>query len=581
MFQHRQNSLATLAIAAVGVFSLSAIAQPSLAQSASVMEQSAPAVVAAATIPGASAGIARVTSSQETRHLVVGHSLFFDTANLRLHRVYAVDPTVLNSVTLGPTQIVVTAMAPGVSSLILQYEDGRTQSFFVSSDLDVQELRTALSEAMQDNTVNVEGSGNRIILSGQVKTQALADTAVKLATLYTKDVANSLAVVPDHPRQVSLKVRILEVDRNKANQFGINLFNPGGNTSFLASATTGQFPSTSTLTSPTTNGVIGTLATSSPLNFLLYSSKLNLGATIQDLESKQVLQILAEPTLTVISGEKGNFLSGGEFPFPVIQPGGTGGASSVSITFKPYGVKLEFAPVVNDDGTIRLHVAPEVSALDYTNAVTISGYTVPALSTRKADTEVVLRDNQSYAISGLLDQRTTDLLSKTPGIASIPILGALFKSKNVSRSTTELVVIITPTLVDPLTETGEPRQPGLPIPTLNENKFDNSLGKDRNPHPAAPPIEPTKPASSIQAAPTSTEAASSQTPVMVQVMTLSHKEDADAMVAALKRHGYDVAITQYPTDALIHLEVGPFPNKPEAETMRQKLVSDGYNATLK
>jgi pilus assembly protein CpaC len=717
MYQRGQRSIlsglrATLGMAAAAVFSISAIAQPSMAQNMPVRAQSAPAVVAASMSGssfGASGSITRVTTGAEMLHLIVGHSLFLNT-KFRLHRVYVADPAMLNEVTLSPNQIIVTAMTPGVSSLILLDEEGQAQSYVVSSDLDVEGLRTAISEAMRDSTVNVEGSGSRVILSGQVNTQALADTAVKLATLYTKDVANSLAVVPDHPKQVRLKVRILEVDRSKANQFGINLFNPGGNTSFLAQTTTGQYPSSSTLATSTssTTGTIGPLTTSNPLNFLLYSSKLNLGATIQDLESKQVLQILAEPTITTISGEKADFLSGGEFPFPVIQPGSTGGAASVSITFKPYGVKLEFTPIVNDDGTIRLKVAPEVSALDYTNAVTISGYSIPALSTRKADTEVELRDNQSFAISGLLDQRTTDLYSKTPGVASIPILGALFKSKNVNHSTTELVVIITPTLVDPLSETVEPSQPGIPIPTLNKDKFDKSLGKNRNPNPVAPPLDPSKPTSSNQAAPASTPSAAGPAttaavpdpatsvpqnlnqvpppaavpavappapeavfgvatesietpapsqlsapeptpspapvavtalkdappalapqvtqqndfepvqpaeevkakptqavevaksepvepammtmkqpiqpgdgPAMVQVMALSHKEDADAMVAALKRHGYDVAIARDPNDSLIHLEVGPFSNKSDAEAMRQKLLRDGYNATLR
>jgi pilus assembly protein CpaC len=249
-------------------------------------------------------------------------------------------------------------------------------------------------------------------------------------------------------------------------QQGINLFNPGGNTSFLAATTTSQFPSTATFSPSVGGSSIGTLAVTNPLNFSLYSAKLNLGATIQDLENKQILQILAEPTITTISGVKADFLSGGEFPFPMVQPGSNGGSPLITIQFRPYGVKVEFTPIVNEDGTVSLTVAPEVSALDYTNTITISGLTVPALSTRRASTQVELRSGQSFAISGLLDQRTTDILARTPGVASIPILGALFKSKNVNHSTTELVVVVTPTVVDPLTEMAVPSQPDLPIPTL-------------------------------------------------------------------------------------------------------------------
>ena len=491
MFKEQKNPaflIARAGVAAAAVaLSTVAMTLACAAQVATGSEMAAVSNMGAAPIPGASASISRVTSGAEILHVTVGHSLFLNTKS-RLRRVYLSDPNMLNSVTLSPNEIVVTAMGSGTSSLVILDEAGQAQSYVVSSDLDIAGLRTAMSQAMHGDTVNIEGSGDRVTLSGKVDSDAQADAAYKLAGLYSKEVANALTVRPDHPKQVRLKVRILEVDRSKADQFGINLFNPGGNTSFLASTTTTQYASTATYSQ---NGTAsGALTTTDPLNFLLYSSKLNLGATVKDLESKQVLQILAEPTITTISGVKADFLSGGEFPFPMVQPGGTGSASVVTIQFREYGVKLEFTPTVNADGTIRLKVAPEVSSLDYTNSSTIGGFTVPALATRKAETEVELRSDQSFAISGLLDQQTTDIMSKTPGAANIPILGALFKSKNVNHSTTELVVIVTPTLVDPLTETAEPAQPDLPIPTLNSGKFDKSLGKDLNPHPSAPPINP-------------------------------------------------------------------------------------------
>ena len=611
------------------------MSRASLAQVASVPAPATHPVIAAASIPGATQNMLRITSGAETIHIIVGHSIFLNT-KARLHRIYVADPAVLNSDTISPTQLLVTAMAPGVSSLVLLDEAGQAHSYVVSADLDVEGLRVAMGEAMRSDAVTVEGTGNRVVLSGNVNSEALAETAVKLASLYTKDVANALTVLPNHPKQVRLKVRILEVDRSKMLQMGINLFNPGGNTSFLASTTTSQFPSTATL-SQAGAGVAGILTTSNPLNFLLYSSKLNLGATVQDLENKQVLQILAEPTITTISGEKASFLSGGEFPFPMIQPGSGGSGVSVTVSFRPYGVKLEFTPVVNEDGTIRLKVAPEVSALDYSNAVTISGYTIPALSTRRADTEVELRSNQSFAISGLLDQRTTDLLSKTPGISSIPIIGALFKSKNVNHSATELVVIVTPTLVDPLTETTDPVEPDIPIPTLNPETFDKSLGKNRNLQPAAPPINPAQPILGNPAPParqlsapsiaptagTAYDAAPSQalqtapapsllspaiaaeatktpavahatalsvksaqvtdTPAhpMIEIMALSQKSYAEAMAAALKRHGYNVAVNLHPHDSLLHLEMGPFASKTDAEAMHQRLLLDGYSSTVR
>jgi pilus assembly protein CpaC len=309
---------------------------------------------------------------------------------------------------------------------------------------------------------------------------------VKLSELYAKEVSNALVVNSAAVQQVQLKVKIVEVDRTKLDQFGFNFFSTGGNN--LAATTTTQYPSaitTSNAGSAASSGgnnanSVGskTVSITNALNFLLYSSKLNVGATIQDLESKNILQILAEPTITALSGEKASFLAGGEFPFPVVQSS-AGTLASITVQFRPYGVRLDFTPLVNADNTIQLKVTPEVSALDYTNAVQISGYTIPALSTRRADTQVVLQSGQSFAISGLLDKRTTDQYSRTPGIADTPVLGKLFTSKNQNHSTTELVVIVTPEIVTPLAQP-QPQQvqvaePKLPVPMLDSKPFDASL----------------------------------------------------------------------------------------------------------
>jgi pilus assembly protein CpaC len=284
-----------------------------------------------------------------------------------------------------------------------------------------------------------------------------------------------------HPQQVRLQVRIAEVDRAKLDQFGFNFFS-GGKT--ISSTSTGQFGSVAPtpITTGTGSGVQVGLQVTNPLNFLLYSTKLDIGVALADLEAHNVLQILAEPSITTVSGHEGDFLSGGEFPYPVIQ-GGAGNFASVTIMFRPYGVKVQFTPTVNPDGTILLKVAPEVSALDYTNTVTISGYTVPAISTRRAETEVELRDGQSFSISGLLDHRTTVLLNRTPGIANVPVLGELFKSKNNNHSVDELVVIVTATVVDPLHQDIPVKLPKAPLPNLGVDQFDKSVSPA--PKPAA------------------------------------------------------------------------------------------------
>jgi pilus assembly protein CpaC len=210
------------------------------------------------------------------------------------------------------------------------------------------------------------------------------------------------------------------------------------------------------------------------LNIFLFQTDLKLGATIRDLQQRNVLQILAEPNLLAMSGEPARFLAGGELPYPVVS--GVAGNTTVSVQFKAFGVKLEFTGTILNDNTIRLKVFPEVSSLDYTNAITVSGFVLPAIATRHAETVVELRDGQSFGIAGLLDQRTTALFSKTPGIADVPILGQLFRSRSTNTLNSELLVIVTPTIVDPVGEaTPEPQLPVVPIVPLDPKQFDKTV----------------------------------------------------------------------------------------------------------
>ena len=427
-----------------------------------------------AALPAPAGSAARVTGSspmdgnfnvplpdEKVLHLMVGHSTFIDTRH-RLSRVYITSPDILNSYTSSPNEVVVTAKQPGTSNLILWDEVGDTQVYMIKAETNIDALKSAVKKSYPNDDITAEEVDGRLTLTGSVGTQAASDAVGKLAGLYGKDVANELAVNSSRIKQVRLKVRFDEVDRSKISQFGFNLFANsqrqrreryaayrhdrrvsidhlewGNKHQYKRFRIYGRRPERIHFNA---------------LNFTIYNAAHNIGATIQDLENKNVAHILAEPSITAMSGEKANFLAGGEFPFPVVQGGTAGSAAAVSIVFKPYGVKLDFTPVVNPDGTIDLTVAPEVSALDYSNSVTVGGYTVPALSTRRAQTRITLRNGQSFAISGLLDQRTTDALGRTPGIASIPILGALFRSKNINHSNSELLVIVTPELVDPLTQ---------------------------------------------------------------------------------------------------------------------------------
>ena len=444
-----------------------------LALSASGFAQAPQTTAVEAASPVATANaFTQSAASSEILHVIVGRSIFLDIAE-RVKRVYIANPLVLDSYTANPHEVVLTSKAPGTCSVILWDELGRTQSYQISSDVDVEDLAASMKRALPTEDVQVHSLENHIVLNGTVSSDAKSEAAGKLAALYSKDVTNSLAVNRALIKQVKLKVRIVEVDRSKANQFGFNFFSAGNVTS---NTTTQQYQSITTQSSSGSSSAspLALLQLSDPLNFLLYSAKLNIGATLKDLESKQVLQILAEPTITTLSGEKATFLAGGEFPFPVIQ-GSSGGLTSITIQFRAYGVKVDFTPNVNADGTVELKVAPEVSALDYTNAVTISGYTIPALSTRRADTQVTLRSGQSFAISGLLDKRTTDLYGSTPGFSSVPILGQLFKSKGVTHTNSELIVIVTPEVIDPLTKSEPFTEPRTVIPVLVPDRFDKSL----------------------------------------------------------------------------------------------------------
>jgi pilus assembly protein CpaC len=188
------------------------------------------------------------------------------------------------------------------------------------------------------------------------------------------------------------------------------------------------------------------------------------------LENKSLLQILAEPNLIAVNGKEASFLAGGQFPFPIVQPGA--GFTAVTISFKDFGVHLQFTPVIMPNGNIHLKVAPEVSTLDFSNALTISGFTVPALSTRKAETEFELQDGQSFVIAGLIDNRVTDIWNKIPGLGDIPILGNFFRSKSLQKSNSELMVLCTVRRISPTMET--PPLPKNPKPFIGDGKFDKS-----------------------------------------------------------------------------------------------------------
>jgi len=423
-----------------------------------------PAAGSASTGPSVQFG-----SASDILHVPVGHSVVL-TAAAPLRRLYVGNPAVIQSYTSGQREVVITAKQPGVSSMVLWDTTGGHRLYTISADVDAEALGAALHDTIPASDLHVETSGSKVVLSGTVPSEAAAEAAQKLAAAYSKDVVNSFRIKEIRGKQVELKLRIVEVDRTRLEQLGINFFSGGKNTSVTG---TQQFGTTEITPNPSGGGTI----TLNPLDMLFYNASLNVGVNIQDLEQKQILQVLAEPTLTTMSGTPARFLSGGEFPFPIVQ-GGTGNATAVTITFKPYGVKVDFTPTVNPDGSIHLKIAPEVSALDYSNSVTISGFTIPALSTRRAESEVEIKDGQSFVLSGLLDRRVTDNLNKLPGFGDLPLLGQVFRSKSLQHSVIELIVVVTAKVVDPTGETPAPVEPKMAVPNMNRSTFDSQISKE-------------------------------------------------------------------------------------------------------
>ena len=362
-----------------------------------------------------------------------------------------------------PTEIMVNGKAPGETSLIIWDTRGGRQFFNVTvrasasvANDNLDAVRRELRTELPGQTFKVSSENGSIFLRGTVKDLNSSERAVKVASTAGK-VVNLLNVdVPAADPQILLKVRFASVDRNKATQLGINIFSLGAlNT--VGGITTGQY------SPPAISAAAGTSPSatfsSNELNLLALSpGNLPFGVDIEALETKGVVQVLAEPNVLAVNGKEASFLAGGEYPYPVAQASASG-AATITIMFKEYGVRLNFIPTITPRGTIRLQVAPEVSALDFTNAVEISGFEVPAITSRKMKTEVELSDGQSFVLGGLLDNRETETFEKIPFIGDIPILGKFFQSVSKNRTNTELIVTVTPEIVAPI-------QAGAPVPEL-------------------------------------------------------------------------------------------------------------------
>src|SRR6516164_7332954 len=404
--------------------------------------------------------------------VMVGKSLLINTSQ-RLKRVSITDPAVADVQVVTPTQILVHGRSAGEVSLLIWDELERSRSFDLRVDVDVTAAAEEEKSVFPDEQIIVTPSRSAIVLSGHVSDESVAQRAGKIAEAYSKNVVNVLTFGPKGAQEVLLEVKFAEVDRTALSQLGFNVFSTGA-ANTIGTITTGQFgglgqEKISDVTGSTvpfqTNQTINDV-----LNLFFFRPDIHLGVVIKALQQKNLLQILAEPNLIAVNGKEASFLAGGEFPFPLVQPGQ--GFTAVTIQFKEFGVKLKFTPVIIPNGNIHLKVVPEVSALDFSNALTISGFTVPALSTRRAETEFELQDGQSFVIAGLMDNRVTNIANKIPGLGDIPVLGSFFKSKSLQKSNAELMVLCTVRKINPSNEPTE--APKTPQPYLDPTKFDKN-----------------------------------------------------------------------------------------------------------
>ena len=410
--------------------------------------------------PSPAGGGAQIAQQDATNDLsvVVGRSVLIDCAR-SVQRIAIGLSGIAETAAISPTEIMVNGKAPGETTLIL-WEKGGSREFFnvtvrasqSSANDRLDSVRRELKKELPNQAVKVSAENGAVFLSGTVKDLNSSDRAAQIAAVAGK-VVNLLNVeVPAGQPQILLKVIFASVDRSKSKQLGANLFSSGfGNVD--GSLGTGQFNAPMI-------GPGGGINLSNDLNLFAFLPGLNLGATVQALESKGLVQVLAEPNLLAENGKVGSFLAGGEYPYPVVQGSSGTTGPSITIMFKEFGVRLNFIPNITPRGTIHLQVAPEVSSLDFTNAVQIDGYQIPAISIRKVKTEVELSEGQSFAIGGLLDNRETQTFQKIPFISSVPILGKFFQSITRTRSNTELIVIVTPEIVQPIPA-------GAPLPKLN------------------------------------------------------------------------------------------------------------------
>lgn len=395
-------------------------------------------------------------------HVKANQSYLLDT-DLRIRRVSIGKPEIADVTVVTPKQLMVTGKAPGTTTLIYWSEAGIPTSVDVNVWIE-NGVRKDLEKLVPGEKFEMSGPQDTMILSGTVRNDTAQNRLVEAAKAYSKNVVNLLTV--ERQEQVMLQVRVAEVDRKTVKELGINfLFKVDSVTAGYA--TPNSFSPYSGTNPNPIGGLLPEFNFSDAVN--LFVAKPGSFATfLRAMQDKGALKMLAEPNIIVSNGGEGKFLAGGEFPV-VYNTSSTG---APSVVYKEFGVRLNFQPKITSNGEIQLKVYQEVSELDFTNSVVLTGYRIPSLKSRKAESAVQLGDGQTFALAGLIDNKISKQVSKIPLLGDIPILGALFRSTRYQEEETELVVMVTPTIVRPY-EKG--KVPALPTDNVT---IDPSVLKD-------------------------------------------------------------------------------------------------------
>jgi pilus assembly protein CpaC len=384
----------------------------------------------------------------------VGKSLIIDSP-LNIEKISVANGDLVEAVAINPKEVLINGKAAGETSLIVWQQGGARLVYDLTvriSPLRLEAVREQIAREFPDDDINVTYDNDTAFVRGTVKDLISAQRVMAIVTTLGRTVNLLRVKVPAEEPQIMLHVRFIDVDRSASQQLGLAIATAAGNQYTGASTGAAGGPGIDST---------GTFSLSNALNVFLFRKDINLGAAIQALEAKNLAETLSEPNVLALNGQQASFLSGGQFPVPMVQ--GSSSLGTVTITYEEYGIRLTFLPVVTPRGTIQLQVNPEVSALDYANAVSLGGFTVPATSVRRIRTEVELEEGQSFVIAGLIDNSFTEGLSKIPGLANIPLLGKLFTSRTLSKSNSELMVIVTPEIVRPIPK-------GMALPDLNRPK---------------------------------------------------------------------------------------------------------------